>query len=127
MAWSKAKPVKGKAAEAAQERPQHAMRADDWHLFCFEAEDTGDWLRMRCKLSSKAADGEKYGKGVRLTVMARIRCQKTEGDLTTIPEGSYVNCWITVDGRLTASDWKGKNGIQTDITIFADKVTPDEV
>lgn len=95
-----------------------------WLLWCFEQAEAGagQYLRMTCKMSSRSAEGEGYGKGVYIDVMARIQ-PDGEGNMTDIPEDDYSNGWIVVDGTIRANDWEsdgGKNG--TNLTIWATAV-----
>lgn len=120
MAWANKKPEPKKDQA---EHKKHKNEVRDLLLWCQKQEITkgGNWLRMSCKLSSAPADGEKYGVGIWINVMARIQ-PDSDGTMTQIEEREYGKTWIAVSGQLNAADWNGKNGINTDITIWADAV-----
>jgi hypothetical protein len=111
------------AATKRKEQDRQPMQiCTSWLLWCFEqAETKGGFLRMTCKMSSRSADGDGYGKGVYIDVMARIQPDEN-GDMTDIPEDDYSGGWIVVDGSIRAADWEsdGKHG--TDLTIWATSV-----
>lgn len=117
----------GRKAPAASKRKdqdrQPTQICISWLLWCFEqAETRGGFLRMTCKMSSRSADGDGYGKGVYIDVMARIQ-PDGDGNMTDIPEDDYSGGWIVVDGTIRAADWEtedGKHG--TNLTIWATAV-----
>jgi len=113
-----------KSRRKNQDRQQTQI-CTSWLLWCFDQEETkGGYLRMTCKMSSKAAgDDDGYGNGVYIDVMARIQPDK-DGNMTDIPEDDYSGGWIMVDGRIRASDWVSKDGKKsgTKLTIWASTV-----
>ena len=122
MAWTNTAAQSGNT-----NRPQPKYGCTDWLLYCFEQEICKDvWLRMRCKLSGgKNKDGS-YKQGQQITVMCRIANPDDKTPLCEIQERDYSRSWIHVDGRISCSDYKKKDGTTgTDLTIWADKVTAD--
>lgn len=114
----------GKAAGKRKEQDRQPMQiCTSWLLWCFEqAETKGGFLRMTCKMSSKSADGDGYGKGVYIDVMARIQ-PDGDGNMTDIPEDDYSDGWIVVDGTIRAADWESEGGKHgTNLTIWATSV-----
>ncbi len=112
------------AASKRKEQDRQPMQiCNSWLLWCFEQSETkGGFLRMTCKMSSRAADGDGYGKGVYIDVMARIQ-PDDDGNMTDIPEDDYSNGWIVVDGTIRAADWESEGGKHgTNLTIWATKV-----
>ena len=100
---------------------------DDLLLWCFEQTVKGDYVRLSCKLPSKAPSGsgqDARGQGIRVSVMARIGNPTDKAPLTQIEEADYSKGWIHVYGRLQAADWIDKNEqTHTDLTVWAGKVT----
>lgn len=97
------------------DRPAPANKVEDVLLWCFEQTVKGDYVRLSCKLPSKAGKDQqdKHGKGIRCSVMARIS-----------DPFDYSNGWVHVSGNLAASDWTDKQGqTHTDLTVWASKVT----
>ena len=112
------------AASKRKDQDRQPMQiCTSWLLWCFEqAETKGGFLRMTCKMSSRAADGDGYGKGVYIDVMARIQ-PDDDGNMTDIPEDDYSNGWIVVDGTIRAADWESEGGKHgTNLTIWATSV-----
>ena len=112
------------AASKRKDQDRQPMQiCNSWLLWCFEQSETkGGFLRMTCKMSSRAADGDGYGKGVYIDVMARIQ-PDDDGNMTDIPEDDYSNGWIVVDGTIRAADWESEGGKHgTNLTIWATSV-----
>lgn len=120
MAWSNT------SKKQDSDRPAPANEVRDLLLWCFEQTVKGDFVRLSCKLPSKAGKDQqdKHGQGIRCSVMARISNPTDKSPLCQIEEGDYSKGWIHVCGNLAAADWTDKNGqTQTDLTIWATKVT----
>ena len=118
MAWNK---NETKAAEKPATRPT----VSDWLLFVFDQHEVKDaqtgevkFIKFNCKLSSKPAEGQKYGQGLNLSVMARV-----SGDRQTdIQPDDYTHKWILVNGGIQLEDRKHDAGTWTNITVWADSV-----
>lgn len=121
MAWSNTS-----KKQQDSDRPAPANEVRDLLLWCFEQTVKGDFVRLSCKLSSKADKGhpDTYGQGLRCSVMARIANPNDKSPLCRIEEGDYSKGWIHVSGNLAAADWTDKQGqTQTDLTVWATAVT----
>lgn len=120
MAWS------NNASKGSNQRAEVRNEVVDLLLWCFEQTVKGDYVRLSCKLPSKAPQGsgnDARGQGIRVSVMARISNPTDKSPLTQIEEGDYSKGWIHVHGRLQAEDWIDKNKqTQTDLTVWATKV-----
>ena len=112
---------------AAQDREQPKNEVVDLLLWCFEQVVKGDYVRLSCKIPSKAPSGagkDERGQGLHVSIMARISNPTDKSPLTEIEEGDYSKGWIHVNGRLAAGDWIDKNKqTHTDLTVWATKVT----
>lgn len=119
MAWNTTK---------KQDAPKENKRptVSGWLLFVFGQNEIKDansgeikYIRFNCKMSSKPAEGEKYGAGMLLSVMAAV-----SGDRQTkIDPADYTHKWIMVDGGIQLEDRKDRNGSTfTNITVWADSV-----
>ena len=119
MAWSNNSKGSAQRAEVRNE-------VVDLLLWCFEQTVKGDYVRLSCKLPSKAPQGsgtDARGQGIRVSVMARISNSSDKSPLTQIEEADYAKGWIHVHGRLQAGDWIDKNKqTQTGLTVWATKV-----
>lgn len=120
MAWS------NNASKGSEQRAEVRNEVVDLLLWCFEQTVKGDYVRLSCKLPSKApqdAGKDARGQGIRVSVMARISNPTDKSPLTQIEEDDYSKGWIHVHGRLQAGDWIDKNKqTQTDLTVWATKV-----
>lgn len=118
MAWNK---NDNKGTASGNTRP----KVQDWLLFVFDQHEVKDaqtgevkFIKFNAKLSSKPAEGQKYGQGLTLTVMARV-----SGDRQTdINPDDYTHKWILVTGGIQLEDRKNDAGTWTNITVWADSV-----
>ena len=118
MAWSNGNNSAGK------NRP--AFGVTDWQLFVFKQSVIKDantgadkFVKLECKMSSKPAEGDKYGAGVIMAVMLSVSGNRE----TKCEPGDYTHKWIRVTGRISASDNTGRNGNKyTNLTVWADEM-----
>lgn len=119
MAWTN-------ASKGSEQRAEVKNEVNDLLLWCFEQEVKGDYVRLTCKMPSKAPQGsgnDARGQGIRVSVMARISNPTDKSPLCSIEEDDYSIGWIHVHGRLQAADWIDKNKqTHTDLTVWASKV-----
>lgn len=94
----------------------------DFLLFVFSVTELkGGWYRFNAKMNSKPLDGEKYGTGVFITIMAKSDTCVIDDDVTG------ENQWVKVSGTLNAADYQTKDGLKgTGLTLWADiiKLSP---
>lgn len=90
-------------------------------LYIFEIKESksGEFLLIRAKMSSKPVEGEKYGKGINVNLMAKIADALIDDD---VDEGM----WVRVDGTIGAEDWKSKNSSGTQLNVYATKISVSE-
>lgn len=119
MAWGN-----GNQQSAGKNLP--AFGVTDWQLFVFrqtmikDANTGADkFVKLECKMSSKPAEGDKYGAGVIMTVMLSVSGNRE----TKCEPGDYTHKWIRVTGRISASDNTDRNGNKyTNLTVWADEM-----
>lgn len=87
-------------------------------LFSFSAvELKNGWYKFNAKMNSKPLDGEKYGAGVFITIMAKSDSCMIEDAVTG------ENQWLLVSGQLNAADYQTKDGLKgTGLTLWADTI-----
>lgn len=109
----------------AAEQPKTKPTVQDWMLFVFKQHEIKDantgevkYIKFECKMSSKPAEGNKYGAGMMMSVMAKV-----SGDhQTQINPDDYTKKWILVTGGIQLTDNINNNITYTNITIWADSV-----
>lgn len=108
-----------KKTETATNAPADKINVcTDFLLFVFSVTELKNgWYRFSAKLNSKPLDGEKYGTGINLTIMAKSDSCLIEDDVTG------ENQWVKVSGTLNAADYKTKDGLTgTGLTLWADRI-----
>ena len=97
-------------------------KVENWGLKCFEFREnkSGNSVTLKCALNGKKKEDGTYPKPLYLDVL----CQFGSCD---IPEDDYNNSYINVDGNISISDYKTKDGnVVMRPTIFATKVRKRE-
>lgn len=93
----------------------------NWGLYCMEQTSVKDGIRLSCMLNGKKKEDGTYQKGMPLSVYCK------NGECNYDNSIDYSKSLIDVDGGITASEYKKKNGeIASSLTLFADKVRKHE-
>lgn len=116
MAYQK----KASKTETKQETKRISSEVKNLLLYVFEiTESKNGWLIIRAKMSSKPVEGEKYGKGITVNLLAKIEECMIDDDFD---EG-----WVRVDGTISAEDWKSSKGSSgTQLKVIASKIAVSE-
>lgn len=113
MAYQK----KATKTETKQESKRISSEVKNLLLYVFEINESKnkDWLIIRAKMSSKPVEGEKYGKGITVNLLAKIDECMIDDDLD--------KGWVRVDGTISAEDWKSSKGSSgTQLKVIASKI-----
>lgn len=108
---------KATKTETKQESKRISSEVKNLLLYVFEITEnkTGEWLIIRAKMSSKPVEGEKYGKGINVNLLAKIN--------ECLIDDDFDEGWIRVDGTISAEDWKSSKGSSgTQLKVIASKI-----
>lgn len=108
-------------AETKTETKRISSEVKNLLLYVFEITESKnkDWLIIRAKMNSKPVEGEKYGKGITVNLLAKIE--------ECIIDDDFDEGWCRVDGTISAEDWKSSKGSSgTQLKVIATKIAVSE-